>query len=92
MVNKFRLIAREVIMGKLFGMFVALAFGAQKEYINVCYLTSWSFYRAPWALFTRFMPEYIDPHLCTHIIYAYTTVNAATDNIELGQVPLLTNC
>ena len=39
---------------------------------RVCYITNWSRYRPGEA---KFELEYIDPHMCTHIIYAYATVD-----------------
>ena len=34
----------------------------------VCYYTNWSQYRSKIG---KFLPEHIDPHVCTHIIYAF---------------------
>lgn len=34
----------------------------------VCYYTNWSQYRTKIG---KFLPEHIDPHLCSHIIYAF---------------------
>jgi hypothetical protein len=39
---------------------------------RVCYITNWSRYRSGEA---KFEIEYIDPFMCTHIIYAYATVD-----------------
>ena len=39
---------------------------------RVCYVTNWSRYRSGEA---KFEIEYIDPFMCTHIIYAYATVD-----------------
>jgi hypothetical protein len=39
---------------------------------RVCYITNWSRYRTGEA---KFEVEYIDPFMCTHIIYAYATVD-----------------
>jgi hypothetical protein len=39
---------------------------------RVCYITNWSRYRTGEA---KFEIEYIDPFMCTHIIYAYATVD-----------------
>lgn len=40
---------------------------------RVCYVTNWSRYRTGEA---KFELEYIDPFMCTHVIYAYATVHA----------------
>ncbi|CAH1799437.1 unnamed protein product [Owenia fusiformis] len=42
------------------------------ELKKVCYYTSWSQYRKGAG---RFLPEDIDPSLCTHIIYAFAYVD-----------------
>jgi len=39
---------------------------------RVCYITNWSRYRSGDA---KFEIEYIDPFMCSHIIYAYATVD-----------------
>ncbi len=39
----------------------------------VCYYTNWSQYRNAKA---RFVPQDIDPFLCTHIIYAFAKINS----------------
>jgi hypothetical protein len=39
---------------------------------RVCYITNWSRYRKGEA---KFEIEYIDPFMCSHIIYAYATVD-----------------
>lgn len=41
----------------------------------VCYFTSWSLYRNGSG---RFTPENIDAKLCTHIIYAFASLNSST--------------
>lgn len=50
----------------------------QTEPKIVCYFTSWAFYRAAAGKFT---PENIDPHLCTHINYAFAFLDATTFKI-----------
>jgi chitinase len=40
--------------------------------LRVCYVTNWSRYRAGEA---KFEIEFIDPFMCSHIIYAYATVD-----------------
>lgn len=38
----------------------------------VCYYTNWSAYRPGLA---KFLPQNINPHLCTHLIYAFGGFN-----------------
>jgi GH18 family chitinase len=40
--------------------------------LRVCYVTNWSRYRSGEA---KFEIEFIDPFMCSHIIYAYATVD-----------------
>ncbi len=42
------------------------------HYKIVCYYTNWSQYRISPA---RFYPENINPHLCTHVIFAFAKIN-----------------
>lgn len=46
-------------------------FFAERDPQVMCYLTSWSSKRPSGG---RFMPENVDPTLCTHIIYAFATL------------------
>lgn len=41
-------------------------------YKLVCYFTNWSQYRPDPA---KFFPKDVDPCLCTHLIYAFATMN-----------------
>ncbi|XP_066295675.1 acidic mammalian chitinase-like [Branchiostoma lanceolatum] len=41
------------------------------EYRVVCYYTNWAQYRrSPWS----YVPENVDPNLCTHVIYAFANM------------------
>nr|XP_006628611.1 PREDICTED: acidic mammalian chitinase-like [Lepisosteus oculatus] len=42
----------------------------------VCYFTNWSQYRPGTG---RFLPDNVDPHLCTHLIYAFSVINYANE-------------
>uniref|UniRef100_A0A671QS27 chitinase n=1 Tax=Sinocyclocheilus anshuiensis TaxID=1608454 RepID=A0A671QS27_9TELE len=41
-----------------------------------CYFTNWSQYRPDIG---KYMPENVDPHLCTHLIYAFSVINKANE-------------
>lgn len=43
----------------------------EREPQVLCYLTSWSSKRPSAG---RFLPENIDPNLCTHVIFAFATL------------------
>lgn len=47
----------------------------------ICYFTSWSLYRNGSG---RFTPENIDAKLCTHIIYAFASLNSSTLKIVMA--------
>lgn len=38
----------------------------------VCYMTNWAFYRKAEG---KFVPEHLDVRLCTHIIYAFASLD-----------------
>ncbi|CAH1793388.1 unnamed protein product [Owenia fusiformis] len=48
------------------------AAGKPNEQVRMCYFTNWSQYRPGEA---KFLPENIDPHLCTHILYAFAKLS-----------------
>ncbi|XP_050952237.1 acidic mammalian chitinase-like [Labeo rohita] len=41
-----------------------------------CYFTSWSQYRPDGG---KYLPDNVDPHLCTHLIYAFSIINQANE-------------
>jgi len=49
-------------------LLTAVAMVTSSNYMRVCYHTNWAQYRPDKG---KFNPEQIDPHLCTHIIYAF---------------------
>ncbi|XP_056588212.1 acidic mammalian chitinase-like [Triplophysa dalaica] len=55
----------------LAGFSLALChFGLASELI--CYFTNWSQYRPDVG---KYLPSNVDPHLCTHLIYAFSIIN-----------------
>nr|AUF41628.1 chitinase 4 [Rhynchophorus ferrugineus] len=44
----------------------------EEEFKVVCYVTNWAFYRKSEG---KFVPEHIDQRLCTHIVYAFGTLD-----------------
>nr|XP_046237225.1 chitinase-3-like protein 1 [Scatophagus argus] len=45
----------------------------------VCYFTNWSRYRTGVG---KFLPENMDPFLCTHLVYAFAVINHANEITE----------
>lgn len=51
-----------------------------EHYKVVCYFTDWSNYRKGNG---KFLPEDIDPDLCTHIVYAFTALDPDSLTIKV---------
>ncbi|XP_041364397.1 acidic mammalian chitinase-like [Gigantopelta aegis] len=57
---------------------LAAILSVSHAYIRVCYYTNWSQFRPSKG---RFLPENIDPFVCTHILFAFGVANATSNNI-----------
>nr|CAD7569858.1 unnamed protein product [Timema californicum] len=44
----------------------------EEDYKVMCYFTNWAWYRKGEG---KFVPEHLDPRLCTHIVYAYASLD-----------------
>ncbi|GAB0096498.1 Probable chitinase 10 [Sergentomyia squamirostris] len=51
----------------------------QGDFKVVCYFTNWAWYRQGGG---KFVPEDIDPELCTHIVYGFAVLNRDTLTIQ----------
>ena len=51
------------------------------DFARICYFTDWAVYRAGKGQFT---PANIDPKLCTHIVYAYASLNPENYTIVMS--------
>ncbi|XP_036623888.1 chitinase-3-like protein 2 [Trichosurus vulpecula] len=63
------------IMGQKFlwwGFVTLMLLQGGSAYKLICYFTNWSQYRPGLGYF---VPETIDPHLCTHLIYSFANIN-----------------
>ncbi|KAK7113633.1 chitinase-3-like protein 1 [Littorina saxatilis] len=58
------------------GMLVATA---EDKKMIACYFTNWSQYRTGVG---SFKTEHIDPHLCTHLFFAFAKINETRNTIE----------
>ncbi|XP_077151539.1 acidic mammalian chitinase-like isoform X2 [Ranitomeya variabilis] len=54
------------------GLFLLLHVQLGSTYKLVCYFTNWSQYRPDQG---KFMPGDVEPQLCTHLVYAFATMN-----------------
>jgi len=52
-------------------LFLAVAVHSGLSYRSVCYYTNWAQYRNSKG---KFVPEDVDPNLCTHVIYAFAKI------------------
>ncbi|XP_067913693.1 acidic mammalian chitinase-like [Heterodontus francisci] len=63
-------------MGLIFGLIVGFILLFQlhpsSTYVLVCYFTNWAQYRPGIG---RYMPNQIDPFMCSHLIYAFASMN-----------------
>jgi chitinase len=50
-----------------------------EDFRVVCYFTNWAWYRPGIG---KFLPENIDPELCTHIVYGFAVLNRDTLTIQ----------
>lgn len=50
-----------------------------EDFRVVCYFTNWAWYRPGVG---KFLPENIDPELCTHIVYGFAVLNRDTLTIQ----------
>ena len=61
------------------GVTTVMTVVAGSQYRRVCYYTTWAQYR---HRAVRFLPEDIDPALCSHVVYAFASLagNRLTTN------------
>ena len=52
------------------------------EYVRGCYYTDWSQHRSKSA---TFLPEDIDPFLCTHVLFAFALINRTTHTLTIKE-------
>ncbi|KAL6266443.1 hypothetical protein P5V15_003293 [Pogonomyrmex californicus] len=49
--------------------------GSKSEFKVICYFTNWAWYRQEGG---RFVPEDIDPDLCTHVLYGFAVLDGSS--------------
>ncbi|XP_067100144.1 chitinase-3-like protein 1 [Osmerus mordax] len=59
----------------------AFAFSLVTATKLVCYFTNWSQYRSGEG---KYLPENMDPHLCTHLVFAFAVINYA-NKLEISE-------
>ena len=52
------------------------------DFSVMCYMTNWAHHRGGIG---KFVPEDIEPNICTHIIYAFNALNADTLTIQMTE-------
>ncbi|XP_064156580.1 acidic mammalian chitinase-like [Anguilla rostrata] len=58
------------------GLGLVMCLSAVSSTKMACYFTNWSQYRPGTG---RYLPANVDPHLCTHLIYAFSIINYANE-------------
>jgi chitinase len=66
-------------VGKPRGGYLSWRKHKENSFKVICYMTNWAQYR-PNA--TKYTPSHIDPHLCTHLIYAFAAINVSNHEIK----------
>uniref|UniRef100_A0A8C6WZ21 Acidic mammalian chitinase n=1 Tax=Neogobius melanostomus TaxID=47308 RepID=A0A8C6WZ21_9GOBI len=57
-------------------LIICLPIFKASSYKLVCYFTNWSQYRPGEG---RFVPDHVDPKLCTHLIYAFSIISPSNE-------------
>ena len=61
----------QCITTNMFLSFLLICHWSGSSFILSCYFTNWAQYRPPPTIY---MPNDIDPCLCTHLLYAFATM------------------
>lgn len=67
------------IFSQLLAVLLNASNKASADYKVICYFTDWAWYRSGAG---KFSPSNIDPSLCTHIIYAFASLNESSLTIQ----------